>query len=120
MKKDFFFLKKQKQKLKLKQKPKAFSATHYQGIEINPQPNCPDKTCCHQKCKDDELCIWYTYNKDNKHCTLWRTCNEIVASADGFVSGQKECPLNTGKEKIPKIICMIQIDAKQALLQAEF
>ena len=57
------------------------------------------------------MCIWYTYNKDNKHCTLWRTCNEIVPSADGFVSGQKECPLNTGKEKTPeKKICMIQID----------
>ena len=62
------------------------------------------------------MCIWYTYKKDNNHCTLWRTCNEIVPSTDGFVSGQKECPLNTGKEnKLIQIICKTGFAASKTL-----
>ena len=52
-----------------------------------------NSTACLKACKSDELCNYYSYNKERKICVVLKECQALDESQNGFESGQSECPL---------------------------
>ena len=66
---------------------------------------------CVEKCGEDDRCQWYSYNEDNKKCSLLKSC--VVRDSDGshrnVTSGLKKCTPNMGKRAIEVLpICLRQ------------
>ena len=51
-----------------------------------------NSTACLKACKSDELCNYYSYNKERKICVVLKECQALDESQNGFESGQSECP----------------------------
>ncbi len=51
-----------------------------------------DKYACHNECKNNEACKWFTFNAKVNFCELFETCNDITEeSCEDCVTSQKDC-----------------------------
>ena len=56
--------------------------------------NAKTRQDCHQKCKNNDDCYWFTYHASQKYCLLYANCGNITESGcDSCVTGEKNCDL---------------------------
>ena len=52
------------------------------------------KQDCHNNCKNNEDCSWFTYRYSEHFCLLFSNClNVTEAGCDSCITGEKDCSL---------------------------
>jgi len=59
-------------------------------VEGPPSKKATHLEDCINICKDTVDCEWYTYDKKNDHCLLFKDCNSLI-SCDTCATGKKYC-----------------------------